>query len=165
MRANVENLPQNKPVSASRVTLHQLMLPEHTNVVGNIHGGLIMKIVDEAAAICAMRHAARPCVTVAIDSMTFHSPVHVGQLLSCAAQVNYVGRTSIEVGVKVHAENAISGEVTHTNSATLVYVALDETGKPAQVPGLLLETDEERTRWQEGEERQRRRLASRRGKG
>src|SRR6185503_8964199 len=132
-----------KTVARSRVMLHQLMLPEHANAQGNVHGGVIMKIVDEAGAISAMRHAQRACVTVAIDDMTFHSPVHVGELLCCVASVNFVGKTSMEVGVKVTAENPISGEVTHTNSAYLVYVALDDQGRPCPVPGLVLETDEE----------------------
>ena len=100
------------------------MTPEHSNGFGNVHGGVIMRIVDEAGAICAMRHAQRPCVTIAIDSMTFREPVHVGALLMCEARVSYVGRTSIETAVRVHAENPITGETTHTNSAFVVYVAL-----------------------------------------
>ena len=150
-----------RPVSASRVTLHQVMLPEHANTLGNIHGGTIMKMVDEAGAIAAMRHAQRPCVTIAIDSMTFLSPVHVGELLSCAASVQYVGRSSIEVGVRVHAENAITGQLTYTNSAFVVYVALGDDGRPTPVPELILETDEERRIWEEGKARQLRRIASR----
>jgi len=141
--------------------LHQLMMPEHANAQGNVHGGVIMKIVDEAGAISAMRHAQRVSVTVAIDEMTFHSPVHVGELLCCVASVNFVGRTSMEVGVKVTAENPISGEVTHTNSAYLVYVALDDQGRPCPVPGIVLETDEERRRWREGKARQAERLGRR----
>jgi uncharacterized protein (TIGR00369 family) len=155
---------QPKTVAQTRVTLHQLMLPEHANAFGKVHGGLIMKMVDEAGGICAMRHAQRVCVTLAIDSMQFLSPVRVGELLSCVASVNYVGRTSVEVGVRVHAENPITGELTHTNSAYLVYVAIDDDEKPVEVPRLELETDEERRRWSDGEARQRRRLASRAGK-
>jgi len=151
-----------KTVAQSSVTLHQLMLPEHANAYGNVHGGLIMKLVDEAGGISAMRHAQRPCVTVAMDSMTFHSPIHVGELMSCVASVNYVGRSSVEVGVKVHAENPITGEVTHTNSAYLVYVAIDDDGKPCAVPALMPETDEERRRWGEARERQTQRLSQRR---
>lgn len=150
-----------KTVSQSRVEMHQLMLPEHANAYGNVHGGVIMKIVDETGGICAMRHANRPCVTIAIDDMTFVSPVHVGELLCCRASVNYVGRTSIEIGVKVHAENPITGEVTHTNSAYLVYVAIDDHGKPCSVPGVTLQTDEERRRWEQGLARQERRIARR----
>ncbi len=148
-----------KTPESSRVTLHQLMLPEHGNALGNVHGGLIMKTVDEAGAIAAMRHAQRPCVTIAIDSMTFRQPVHLGHLLVCDARVTYVGTTSIEVTVQVHAENPITAEVTHTNSAHLVYVALGEDGRPTAVPELELVTDEDRRAWREGELRQRERLA------
>jgi acyl-CoA hydrolase len=147
-----------KSVASSRIVLHQLMLPEHANAYGNVHGGVIMKTVDEAGAICAMRHAQRPCVTIAIDSMTFRQPVHVGHLLSCEATVNYVGRSSIEVGVRVHAENPITGETTHTNSAYLVYVALGDDGKPCPVPSLAIETEEQRTLWEQAKQRQALRL-------
>ncbi|HEY2406462.1 MAG TPA: acyl-CoA thioesterase [Polyangiaceae bacterium] len=145
----------------SKVTLHQLMLPEHANALGNVHGGVIMRMVDEAGAICAMRHAHRQCVTIAIDSMTFREPVHVGALLICEARVSYVGRSSIETSVRVHAENPITGEVTHTNSAFLVFVALGDDGRPCAVPTLVLETDEDRTLFREGAERQQHRLGAR----
>ncbi|MDX2051683.1 MAG: acyl-CoA thioesterase [Polyangiaceae bacterium] len=149
---------QEKPVSASEITMNQLMLPVHANALGNVHGGLIMKMVDETGAIAAMRHAGKPCVTIAIDSMTFHSPVHIGELVCCQAQVTYVGKSSIEVEVKVHAENAITGNITHTNSAYVVYVALDDHGRPTPVPGLTLLTDEERQRAAEAKSRQEYRL-------
>jgi acyl-CoA hydrolase len=123
-----------------------------------VHGGMIMRLVDEAGAICAMRHAQRPCVTIAIDSMTFQEPVHVGELLVCSATVTWVGTSSIEVEVDVQAENAITGSVTHTNSAFVVYVALGEDGRPAPVPGLELLTDDERRRFEEGAERQKQRV-------
>jgi acyl-CoA hydrolase len=148
-----------KPGSKSRVQLHQLMLPEHANAYGNVHGGEIMKVVDEAGGIAAMRHAQRPCVTIAIDEMSFVSPVHVGTLLACTARVNYVGRTSLEIEVEVHAENPITGEITHTNSAYLVYVAIDDGGNPTEVPPLLLETDDDRRRHEQAKLRQAERLA------
>lgn len=147
-----------KPVKDSQVTLHYLMLPEHANPMGNVHGGIIMKLVDEAGGFCAMRHARRQVVTLAIDSMLFHSPVHVGNLVSFEAHVNWVGRTSIEVQVRVMAEDPLSGECTHTNSAYLVYVALDEHNQPVEVSPLILETDEERRRWAEAEARRTKRL-------
>lgn len=150
-----------KPKAASRVTLTQLMLPHHANGLGHVHGGAIMKMVDETAAIAAMRHAQRPCVTVAIDSMTFRERVEVGELLSCTAMVNYVGRTSMEVGVKVSAENPITGETTHTNSAYLVFVALGDDDRPCAVPELALDSDDDKRRFEEGEERQQYRLAQR----
>jgi uncharacterized protein (TIGR00369 family) len=149
---------KEKRVDSSRVTLHQLMLPEHSNGFGNVHGGLIMRIVDEAGAICAMRHAQRPCVTIAIDSMTFREPVRVGALLMCSACVTYVGRTSIEVAVHVHAENPITGERQYTNSAYVVYVALDEKGRPTPVPRITLESDEQRTIFEAGAARQKYRV-------
>jgi uncharacterized protein (TIGR00369 family) len=142
---------------ASEISLNQLMLPEHANALGNVHGGVIMKMVDEAGAIAAMRHAHKPCVTIAIDSMTFKQPVHLGQLLVCQARVTYVGKSSIEVQVLVHAENLLTREVTHTNSAYVVYVSLGTDGKSAAAPPLLLETDEDRALFAAGEARQRHR--------
>lgn len=143
----------------SQISLNQLMLPEHANALGNVHGGVIMKMVDEAGAIAAMRHARRPCVTIAIDSMTFKQPVHVGQLMVCQARVTYVGKSSIEVQISVHAEDLLTREVTHTNSAYAVYVALGKDGRATPAPALLLETDEDRESFAAGAERQRRRTA------
>jgi len=148
------NNPGKKPPSKSRVTLHHLMTPEHANALGNVHGGVIMRLVDEAGAIAAMRHAHRPCVTIAIDSMTFREPVHVGALLLCDARVSYVGRTSIETSIHVHSENPITGETTHTNSAFIVYVALGDDGRPAPVPELELSTEEELQLFEAGRARQ-----------
>jgi len=108
-----------------------------------VHGGVIMKMVDEAGAIVAMRHAQKPCVTIAIDSMTFKQPVHVGQLMVCKARVTHVGRSSIEVQVLVHAENLLTREVTHTNSAYVVYVSLGPTAKPRPRPRCCSETNED----------------------
>ena len=150
-----------KPVSQSRLELCQLMLPEHANAYGNVHGGLIMKMVDETGGIAAMRHAQRPAVTVAIDEMSFVSPVHVGELLCCKASVNHAGKTSMEVGVHVHAENPITGAITHTNSAYLVYVAIDDSGNPCAVPPLLLESEDDRRRNDAAKRRQAERLARR----
>lgn len=154
----------DKRVKDSQMTLNQLMLPHHTNPMGSIHGGEIMRLVDEAGALCAIRHAERPVVTIAIDSMTFHSPVQVGNLVSFYASLNWVGRSSMEVGVRVVAENVLTGEQTHTNSAFVVYIALDDAGRPTEVPRLILETDEERRRWAEAEVRQQRRLERQRAK-
>lgn len=148
----------DKRVKDSQITLNQLMLPYHTNPMGSIHGGEIMRLVDETGGLCAIRHAQRLVVTLAIDSMTFHSPVHVGDLVSFSASLNWVGRSSMEVGVRVTAENPLTGELTHTNSAFVVYIALDDTGRPTEVPRLILETEEERRRWAEAEVRQKRRL-------
>jgi uncharacterized protein (TIGR00369 family) len=143
----------------SRVISTVLMLPEDANPRGNVHGGVIMKLVDEVGAMAAMRHARRNVVTIAIDSMKFLSPVHVGDMVTFSARVDYVGRTSMEVSVRVDAEKPVTGAKTHTNSAFLVFVALDEEGKPVPVPGLTLDTDESRQAFEAGRQRQKDRLA------
>jgi uncharacterized protein (TIGR00369 family) len=145
----------------SRIVLNTLMVPEHANPHGNVHGGVILRLVDEAGAICAMRHARKPCVTLAIDSMTFRQPVHLGELLICSANVTWVGKSSIEVHVDVHAEHPITGVNSHTNSAFVVYVALGPDGRPTPAPRLLLTTDEEREAFAAGAARHARRLAER----
>ena len=150
-----------KPISASRVTLSQLMHPEHANLLGNVHGGWIMKLVDEAAALACMRHAQKKVVTVAIDSMTFRRPIRLGDLIILNAEVLYAGRTSMEAEVHVQAENPITGERTHTNTAYLVYVALDDYGQPSPVPPLMAETEAEKLRMEEAKERQVQRLKQR----
>lgn len=147
-----------KPISASRVTLSQLMHPEHTNLLGNVHGGWIMKLADEAGALACMRHAQRKVVTVAIDSMVFREPIRIGDLVILNAEVAYTGRTSMEAAVEVLAENPITGDQTHTNTAYLVYVALDDEGRPTSVPPLKAETEEEKEKMQRAQERQQQRL-------
>jgi uncharacterized protein (TIGR00369 family) len=144
--------------SESQVRLAVLTNPEQANSLGDVHGGVIMKLVDEAGALSAMRHARQVVVTVAMDSITFLSPVHVGDLVTLNASVNYVGRSSLEVGIRVEAENVLTGQATHTNSAYAVYVALDSSGRPTPVPPLLLESDAERRRWNDGAARQAHRL-------
>ena len=152
------NLLSQKPISASRVTLSQLMHPEHANLLGNVHGGWIMKLVDEAGALACMRHAQRKVVTVAIDSMTFRQPIKIGDLIILNAEVSYTGRTSLEAEVQVLAENPVTGERVHTNNAYLVYVALDDDGKPTAVRPLIAETEDEKHRMEQAKERQERRL-------
>ena len=147
-----------KPVSASRVTLSQPMHPEHANLLGNVHGGWIMKLVDEAGALACMRHAQKKVVTVAIDSMTFRQPIKIGDLVIINAEVTYTGHTSIEAEVQVLAENPITGKQTHTNTAYLLYVALDDVGKPTVVPPLLFESEAELQKAERARERQERRL-------
>jgi acyl-CoA hydrolase len=132
------------------------------NVLDNIHGGVIMKMCDEAGAFAAMKHARRPVVTVAVDSMSFHSPVHIGDLLTVQAEVTWVGRTSLETRLLVTAENPMTGAVTHTNTAYFVYVALDVTGGTVEVPPLICDTEQERRLFEEGAARQARRLERRR---
>lgn len=148
-----------KPMRASHVTLAQLMQPEHANPLGNVHGGWIMKLVDECGALACMRYARQRVVTVAIDRMTFRQPIKVGELVTLTAQVTYTGRTSMEVEVLVEAENPITGERTHTNTAYLVYVALDESGNPTPVPPVFAETPQEQEKLENGKKRQQQRLA------
>jgi uncharacterized protein (TIGR00369 family) len=147
-----------KTMSASRIVLSQLMHPEHANLLGNVHGGWIMKLVDEAGALSCMRHAQKKVVTVAIDSMTFRQPIKLGDLVILNAEVTYTGRTSMETTVEVQAENPITGERTHTNTAYLVYVALDDEGRPTSVPPLKAQTEEEKRKMEQAKQRQERRL-------
>ncbi|MCP4415845.1 MAG: acyl-CoA thioesterase [Chloroflexi bacterium] len=142
----------------SKITLTQLMGPTNANNLGNVHGGLIMKLCDEAGGMAAIKHARHPVVTVTVDSMSFHSPVHIGDLMTVCAEVTWVGRTSMETRAVVMAENVITGEVTHTNTAYFVYVALDENGRPVPVPPLILETEKEKARFERAAERQTARL-------
>ena len=152
-----ESLPP-KTVRASRVTLSQLMHPEHANLLGNVHGGWIMKLADEAGALSCMRHAQKKVVTVAIDSMTFRQPIRLGDLVILNSEVTYTGRTSMEATVEVLAENPLTGERTHTNTAYLVYVALDNRGRPSPVPPVKAETEEDERKMEQAQQRQERRL-------
>ncbi len=143
-----------KRIAESRFTLSALMGPQDANTHGNVHGGVIMKMVDEAGALVAMRHARAQVVTVAVDSMSFMHPIRVGNLVLCKAELTYVGRTSMEVRVEVIAEHPLEGTSTVTNIAYLVYVALDDTGQPTPVPQLVFETPAEEARAEEGRQRQ-----------
>ncbi|MCA9860469.1 MAG: acyl-CoA thioesterase [Thermomicrobiales bacterium] len=136
------------------------MLPEHTNPFGNVHGAWIMKLVDEAAGVAAMRHSSCRVVTKSIDQMTFDHPVHVGDLVHVRARLIWTGRTSIEVGVTVAAEKVRTGILTHTNTARLIFVALDSTGNPTAVPPLAIETPEDRASWDAAEARRAQRMSS-----
>lgn len=152
---------EGKSVEESRVTLTQLMGPGSANVSGNVHGGYIMKLCDEAGGMAATKHARNAAVTVAVDSMTFHSPVHIGNLVTVMAEVTWTGQTSMETRVFVTAEDVLSGKVTHTNTAFFVYVALGKDGRPTKVPDLICATDSERARMKRAAERQAYRLSQR----
>jgi len=151
--------PKGKSVDNSRTTLSAVMLPQYANPYGSIHGGVILKHIDEAAAMAAMRHCRANAVTVGIDQVHFRQPTRVGELVTFKASINLVGRTSMEAGVRVEAENLITGEVRHTASAYLTFVALDDSGRPAPAPPLILETDQDRRRNREAENRRRMRIA------
>lgn len=129
-----------RPVSRSRTTMAEMMIPAYANFGGKIHGGILLGLMDKVAYACAAKHAGRYCVTVSVDGVDFRAPVEVGDLVSLKASVNYVGRTSMVVGIHVDAEDVASGAVRHTNTSYFTMVAKDEAGRPAEVPGLLLET-------------------------
>jgi acyl-CoA hydrolase len=151
-----------RAVSESRSVLVQWMGPSDANPAGFVHGGTVMKLCDEAAAAAAIRHARSRVVTAAVDRMTFLQPVHVGDLLTLQASVNAVWRTSMEVGVRVQSENALSGEIRHTNSAYITMVAVDEHGRPVgEIAALRCESPEELRREREAQVRRANRLAER----
>jgi uncharacterized protein (TIGR00369 family) len=151
-----------RPMSASVISIAQIMQPEHANLLGSVHGGHIMRLADEAGALACMRHARRRVVTVAIDQMEFHEPIRIGNLVTLVAKVTFAGHTSMEAKVQVVAEDPVTGEQVHTNTAYLVYVAMDETGtRPAPVPPLMADTPAERTELRAGQRRQAQRLARR----
>jgi acyl-CoA hydrolase len=161
-QSDATNQPTDtREVHESEVTLAQVMLPSDANGQGNVHGGTIMKLVDTAGGIAAIRHARRRVVTVIMDSMTFLEPVYVGDLVTVRARLTWTGTSSMEAEVRVEAENVPTGRVTHTSTAYLVYVALDDEGKPCKVPALQTTTEEERVRWQQAEARRTYRLAAR----
>jgi acyl-CoA hydrolase len=148
-----------KPARLSHTTIAEVMLPHMANVLGNVHGGVLLGMMDRVAAVSAIRHARRTCVTVSVDRVHFREPIHLGELVTMYAGVNYTHRTSIEVGVRVEAENLISGVKRHTNSCYLTFVAIDENGHSVPVPPVLPETDEERRRFAAGEQRRQQRIA------
>lgn len=150
-----------KSPSESTTVLARLMSIADANNAGNVHGGTVMKLCDEAAGLAAIKHSGRRVVTAAMDRMTFLVPVNVGDLVTFQATINAAWRSSMEIGVHVTAENVRTGEVRHTNTAHLTMVALDDAGRPAPVPPVLAETPEERRRQREAEVRRSHRLAER----
>ena len=142
--------------------LTELMMPHHANVMGNVFGGHLLSLVDRVAAVAAIRHSRRPCVTVSVDKVDFREPIRVGELVTAYARVNFAGRTSMEVGVKVVAENVLTGDKRHTNSCYLTYVALDEHGEPTAVPPVLPETPDEKRRHDRAAQRRAARVMERR---
>lgn len=137
---------EGRPVSASQTVMSRAMLPSDANPWGNVHGGEIMKLIDAAGGAAAQRHARSRVVTARIDELSFVAPVVVGDLVTANASVNDVGRTSMEVGVRVEAENTLTGSVVHVASAYLVFVAIDDKGRPRPIPPLLPENEEDRRR-------------------
>lgn len=156
----MSNSKNKRTVSDSRITISQLMNPQDANLSGNVHGGHIMKLVDEAGALTCMRHSRHRVVTVVVDRLNFREPIYIGDLVVIISELSYVGRTSMETEVSVFAEDPLTGKRRRTNTAYLVYVALDELGKPVEVPGLDCKTDSEINRMRAGKERQQYRLSN-----
>ena len=152
---------QGKRISHSSVIMVQPMSPQDANPAGNVQGGIIMKLIDLAGGIVAHRHARMNVVTASVDHIDFLHPVYIGDVLSLRASLNLVGKTSMEVGVRVESENTITGVIRHTASAFVTYVALDQNGRPTEIPPLILETDEEKRRNERAKARREIRLRSR----
>src|SRR6476646_2668007 len=150
-----------KKVHDSQHETSELMMPEHANNMGHVFGGVILSMMDKCAAIAAFRHSRSGVVTASIDRVAFREPIHLGDLVVMKASVNYAGRTSMEVGVRVEAEDLLTGRRRHTNSCYLTFVAVDRNGRPIEVPGLTPETEDEVRRNLAAQERRRRRLEER----
>ena len=148
-----------KSVQHSSVIMRHMVQPQDANLAGITHGGVVMKHIDDAAGVVAIKHTGCSVVTASIDRLDFHTPVYIGNLLTIKASVNLVGRTSMEIGVRVEAEDITTGQIRHTASAYLTFVALDTDGKPTHVPGLALTSDEEKRRNREAKDRRTVRLA------
>jgi len=142
----------------------ELMMPHMANNMGNVFGGVILSLVDRVAAVAAMRHARRPCVTVSVDQVDFREPIYLGELVTAQAAVNFTGRTSMEVGVRIEAENLLTGRRRHTNSCYLTYVAVDERGRPTAVPPVLAESADEKRRYAAAEARRSHRVKERKSR-
>jgi acyl-CoA hydrolase len=168
-KKNGEKRPQEiklagKPVSASRSEMTEIVLPAQTNPLGKLLGGHVMHLVDMAAAMAAHRHSNSYVVTASVDYIDFRNPVNLGEIVMLKSQVNRVFHTSLEVGVEVYSENVLTGERKHTTTAFVTFVAIDEhTEKPRAVPPLIVETAEEKRRYEEAAERRKTRLALRYG--
>ena len=150
-----------KKIQGSAITTSIIMMPEDANPAGNVHGGIIMKHVDESAGIVAFRHSRNNSVTASIDNLVFHYPVFVGDLLTLKASINLAAKSSMEIGVRIESENLLTGEVRHNASAYLTFVALDKAGRPTQVPSLIFETEDEKQRNSQAQTRRSNRLAAR----
>lgn len=156
---------QGRHPRESEAVISELMMPQHANIMGNVFGGHVLSLVDRVAAVAAIRHSRRQCVTVSVDKVDFREPIRVGELVTAFARVNFAGRTSMEVGVKVVAENVLTGDRRHTNSCYLTYVALDDKGKPTEVPPVVPETEDEKRRFKRAQQRRTNRVMEMRYEG
>jgi len=145
-------LPESRPMSYSRGEITTFVMPHMQNVLGDLFGGTLMSLVDQAAAVAAIRHAGGPAVTASIDRVDFRERIPVGSLVSCLATVDFVGNSSMDITVEVYADTVSTGERRHTHTAHVVFVAIDEAGKPKRVPRLVAETPEERARFEQARE-------------
>jgi acyl-CoA hydrolase len=152
---------ETRTVKETQHDTAQLMMPQHANVLGHVFGGVVLSMMDTTAAVSAIRHARKACVTVSVDRVDFREPIHVGDLVIMKSSVNYVGRTSMEIGVRVETENLVTGVRRHTNSCYLTFVAVDVDGRPVPVPKLRPETHNEKRRYEAAKERRARRLQER----
>jgi len=158
------SVPETRPARTVRASQHEtseIMMPQHANNLGHVFGGAILAMMDTTAAVAAIRHTRISVVTASIDRVDFREPIHVGDLVVMKASVNFVGRTSMEVGVRVEAEDMLTGNRRHTNSAYLTFVAIDRDGRPVEVPQIVPESEEEKRRYQAAQARRRRRLEER----
>ena len=147
-------------VSESSLIASHLMMPQDANIQGNVYGGTIMKLMDEIAGVVAARHCRKNVVTASVDQMSFLKPVYIGNLLILKASVNYVGKTSLEVGVRIEAEDLTNGQIVHTGSSYMTFVALDDEGHPTPIPKVVPVTKEEKRRYNEAKARRAKRLAA-----
>jgi acyl-CoA hydrolase len=142
-----------KSPARSEAVVSEMMMPHQVNNLGHVFGGELLSMVDRAAAVAAMRHAGSPVVTVSIDRVDFKEPIYTGELVTCTARVNFVGRTSMEVGVRVEAENLLTGVKRHTNTCFLTFVAIDAKHRPCEVRPLDVSDPEDERRFREGKRR------------
>jgi acyl-CoA hydrolase len=154
-----------KPVRESEHETSELMMPHHANNLGHVFGGIMLSMMDRTAAVAAFRHCRMNVVTASIDRVDFREPIYVGDLVVMKASVNFVGRTSMEVGVRVEAEELLTGRRRHTNSCYLTFVAVDRNGRPVEIPGIVAETPDQRRRHAAAEQRRKRRLEEREAEG
>jgi len=150
-----------RPVKASRSTMTELMMPNMANSLGNVFGGVILSLVDRVATVAAIRHAGGPCVTASIDHVDFREPIHISELVVAQASVNFVGRTSLEVGVRVESEEIATRKRRHTNSCYLTFVAIDEHERPRPVAPVVPETEDEKRRYEAARKRREARVQTR----
>ena len=144
---------KNKTVKESQVIMHELVLPNDTNLLGNVLGGRVMHLMDICAAMSAYKHARKPVVTASVDRLDFLAPAKKGDILILKSSVNYAHTTSMEIGVRIDAENPFTGEVKHTATAYLTFVAIDDKNKPTKIPKIVAETENEKRRYERAKDR------------